>query len=139
MGTRVPGLPISNCAGSCNNLVTRVTKVSAIDVTKSILCVFVLVSGLALFGLESSPHTPTVHLKTISRFPNILPPLWPLNFCQHTIHRVIWPSLGTLAATTQIGQSLAILDLGPSSKSTNFETSSSHGIEKFNGTLFRSS
>ena len=33
---RVPGLPISNCAGSCNNLVPRGTKVSAIDVTQKV-------------------------------------------------------------------------------------------------------
>ena len=43
-------------------------------------------------------HTPTVHLKTISWFPNIFLRMWPLIFCQHTIHQVIWPSPGTLAA-----------------------------------------
>jgi len=35
-GTRVPGLPISNCAGSCNNLMPRGAKVSAIDVTQKV-------------------------------------------------------------------------------------------------------
>ena len=36
VSARVQGLPISNCAGSCNNLVPRGTKVSAIDVTQKV-------------------------------------------------------------------------------------------------------
>jgi len=36
--TRVPGLPIRNCAGRSNNLVPRGTKVSAIDVTWKVFC-----------------------------------------------------------------------------------------------------
>ena len=84
---RVPGFPISICAGSCNK-------------AKSILWVFVLVSGLALFGLwiklSVCSHTPTVQLKTISWFPNNIFLMRPLIFWQHTIHQVIWPSPGTL-------------------------------------------
>jgi len=36
MRRRVPGLPISNCAGRCNNLVPRGIKVSARDVTQKV-------------------------------------------------------------------------------------------------------
>jgi len=49
---QVPGLPIRNCAESSNNLVPRVTKVSAMDVTQKIFFErFVLVLGLSLFEL----------------------------------------------------------------------------------------
>ena len=72
---------------------------------KSILWVFLSVSGLALFGLwvklSVCSHTPTVHLKTTSRFEIHFFPMWPLIFCQHTIHQVIWTSPGTLRARSK--------------------------------------
>jgi len=47
LGRRVPGLPIGNCADISNNLVQRVAKVSAIDVTaKTFFERLYLVSGL---------------------------------------------------------------------------------------------
>ena len=44
-------------------------------------------------------HTPTVLATTISRFPYNFFQILPLVFCQHKIHRVMWPSPGTLEGT----------------------------------------
>jgi len=46
--------------------------------------------------LSVCSHTPTLLATTISRFPYNFFQIWPFIFCQHTIHQVIWPSLGTL-------------------------------------------
>jgi len=51
--------------------------------------------------LSVCSHTPTVHSTTISRFPYSFFRMWPLIFCQHTIHQVIWPSPGTLCIMTR--------------------------------------
>jgi len=49
--TRVPGLPIRNCADISNNSVQRGAQVSAIDVTESVSFErLYLVSGLGTFG-----------------------------------------------------------------------------------------
>jgi len=48
-------------------------------------------------------HTPIVHLTTISRFPYKKIRISPLIFCQHTIHQVIWPSLGNLGPSICVG------------------------------------
>jgi len=99
--SRVPGHPIRNCAGSSNNLVPRGTKVSAIDVTQKVFfeCLYWFQdwANLASSQLSVCSYTPTVHSTTISRFPYNFFRMWPLIFCQHKIHQVIWPSPGTLA------------------------------------------
>ena len=33
---RVPGLPVRNCAGSCNNVMPKFAKVNAADVTQKL-------------------------------------------------------------------------------------------------------
>jgi len=85
------GTAVRNCEGSSNNSVPRDTKVSAIDVTPKVffecLCWF---QDWDHFFSNSSflfSHTPTVQFTTISRFPYNFFRMWPLIFCQHTIHQ----------------------------------------------------
>ena len=71
---RLPGLPIRDCARSCNSSTPRCTKVSAIDMTaktffERLYLVLWLVLICALSQLSVCSHTPTVHATTISRFP----------------------------------------------------------------------
>jgi hypothetical protein len=88
-GSRVPGLPVRNCARVSNNLVPRGTKVNAIDVTTKTfferLYLFPELSpSKAPSQLSVCPHTPTVHTTTISRFPcNFLPQTARQFCCQH--------------------------------------------------------
>ena len=58
---RVPGLPITDCTGSCNSSVQMCTRVNAIDVTGNIICErLYLVSGLGSFGpWVNCPYAPT--------------------------------------------------------------------------------
>ena len=62
LGRRVPGLPIRDCAGSCNSSVQRRTTVRAIVSTAEAIFerLLFLVSGLRKFGLEPTvrvlPH-----------------------------------------------------------------------------------
>jgi len=111
--TRVPGLPIRNCAGISNNLVPRGTKVSAIDATVKIIFErLYLVPGLGtsfVFGSRTgyiwalsqlSLCTHNFDRSLTNYFPiSVLFPERPLIFFVSTIHQVIWPSPGTLVHT----------------------------------------
>jgi len=102
--TRVPGLPIGDCAEISNNLVPRGTKLSAIDVTsKAIFERLYVVLGLSPFEPRvKCPYTPTLPpltRKLFLDFRAIVFPSGPSFFYQHTIHQVIWPSPGTLRPT----------------------------------------
>jgi len=106
--SRVPGLPIRESAGSSNNLAQMCPKLSATDMTiKDILWAFVFGSRTepiwAPSQLSLCNHTPTAGSKAISRFSYNFFPKWPLIFCQHTIHQVIWPSRGTLTPSQNFG------------------------------------
>jgi len=81
---RVPGLPITNCAGSCNNLVPRDTKMSAKNVTPK-------VSFERSYWFQDSAHLssestirflphPHCYTTTISRFLYKFFRMWPLIF-----------------------------------------------------------
>ena len=98
----VPGLPIRDCTGSSNNLVPRIDKVSAIDVTaKASFDRLYLVSCWGTIGkichhvLCAPGHIPTSHTVTISRFRCLSFKPWPLNVCVSMIRLVIWTSPGT--------------------------------------------
>jgi len=86
--SRVPGLPIRNCADISNNLVQRGAEVSAIDVTENIIFErLYLVPGLrniALFiTMPSAPTFTPLDLQLFLDFRAIFFP-WPLNlFFQH--------------------------------------------------------
>ena len=84
-GSRVPGLPVKNCARVSNNLVPRGTKVNAIDVTtKTFFERLYSGPGLtpiyALCNHALGAHTPTSHYTTISRFSVHWAPAF---FCQY--------------------------------------------------------
>ena len=87
--TRVPRLPMRDCAGSCNSGVPRRCKVSAIDVTANtfferLYLVLELAPTGALSQLSVSSHTPTVHSTTLFRFPcNFFRRMAPRFCCQH--------------------------------------------------------
>jgi len=73
LATRVPGLPIRDCARGCTNSGQSRPMMSAIDVTaKTFFERLYLVLGLGTFGpsvnYPCAPTTPTVHSTTISRF-----------------------------------------------------------------------
>jgi len=95
-----PGLPIRNCAGSSNNLVPRGTKVSAIDVTqREFFERLYWFQDRAHLSLESTVRVlPHHHCSPYNYFSISVQffRMWPLIFCQHTIHQIIWPSPGTL-------------------------------------------
>ena len=56
-----------------------------------------LVLGLSQFEPRvNCPYAPTPCSTAISQFLCIFFPKWPLIFCQHTIHQVIWPGPGSL-------------------------------------------
>jgi len=97
----IPGLPIGNCAGSSNNLIPRVTKLSATNETvKAFFERLYLVLGLSSFEPRvSCPYTLTSPLLIRQLFLDFCAIFFlsgPSFFCQHTIHKVIWPSSGTL-------------------------------------------
>jgi len=79
----------------------RGTKLSAIDViAKAFFERLYLVLGLSPFEPRvNCPYTPTAHSKVISRFLCNFFSTWPLIFCQHTIHQVIWHCPGTLVTS----------------------------------------
>jgi len=83
------GLPVRDCARSCNNREHTRTQLSAIDVTiKAFFERLYLVLGMGTFGpWVNCPYaltTPTVHSSTISRFPcNFFPQMAPQFFCHH--------------------------------------------------------
>jgi hypothetical protein len=85
--TRVPGLPIRDCARGCNNCVHTRAQMSAIHVTsKTIFERLYLVLGLRNIALcvscPCAPTTPTIHCTTISRFLyNFFPRMAPHFFC----------------------------------------------------------
>jgi len=93
--TRVPGLPIRDCAGSCNSWVTRRLMVSAIDLAaKTLFERLYLVPGLSPFepGVNCPcASTPTVQSITISRFPCKFFPRSASHFlCQHHSRIIFW-------------------------------------------------
>ena len=70
---RVPGLPIRDCAESCNSSVQMCTMINAIDVTKKVICKrLYLVSGRRTFVLSincpCASTSPTAHFLANSRF-----------------------------------------------------------------------
>jgi len=83
--TRVPGLPVVDCAKNSNNLAPRCPMLSAIDMTaKTFFERLYLVSGLAPIGapgqLSLYSNPPTAHYLAISPFPCKHFPMWPLFF-----------------------------------------------------------
>jgi len=86
---RVPGLPIRDCAESCDSSVQMCTTVNAIDVTENVFLErLYLVSGLGTFGpwvsCPYAPTTPTVYTPTISRYHcKFFPRMAPQFFCHH--------------------------------------------------------
>jgi len=98
---RVPGLPIRDCARSCNNRGHTHPQLSATVVTeKTFFERLYLVVGLRKIApwvnCPYAPTTPTIHCTTISRFLcNFFPRMDP-QFFWSTIHQVIWPSPGTI-------------------------------------------
>jgi len=85
---RVPGLPIRDCARSCNNCGHTRPQMNTIDVSRKILFDrLYLVSGMSTFGpwvnYPYSPTTPTVHSTTISRFLCIFFPRMAPHFFGH--------------------------------------------------------
>jgi len=89
VASRVPGLPIRDCARGCNNCVHTRPQMCAIDVTKKILSErLYLVPGMGTFepwvNGPYAPTTLTVHTTNISRFPcNFFPPIAPHFFGHH--------------------------------------------------------
>jgi len=97
---RVPGLPIRDCAGSCNRSEHMRTTVSAVYVTaKAFFERLYLVSGLSPFEprvkCPCAPTPPPFAKQLFLDFCEIFSPEWPLNFFVITIHQVIWTSPGT--------------------------------------------
>jgi len=86
--TRVPGLPIRDCARGCNNCNHTWPQINTIVVTEKILFEhFCLVLGMSTFGpwvnCPYAPTTPTVQTTLISRFMcNFFPQMAP-HFCIH--------------------------------------------------------
>jgi len=102
---RVPGLPIKDCAESCNSSVQRCTSSNSIDVTaKTFFESFYLVPGLSSFehsdqvNCPCAPTFPPLTLHLFLDFCAIFFPEWPLDFFVITTHQVIWPSPGTLGS-----------------------------------------
>ena len=93
---RVPGLPIRDCAKSCNNREHTETQLSAIHVTaKAFFERLYLVLRLNPFEPRvKCPYAPTPPPLAHSYFLISVQFMWPLVFCQHTIHPVIWQSPG---------------------------------------------
>jgi len=87
--TRVPGLPIRDCARGCTNRGQSRPIMSAIDVTaKTVFERLYLVLGLCIIApwvnCPCAPTTPTVHCTTISQFPcNFFPRMAPHFFDHH--------------------------------------------------------
>jgi len=99
-GSRVPGLPIRNCADIFNNLLQWGAEVSAIDVTGNIIFErLYLVSDLRNIALivtmHSAPTSPPLALQLFLDFRAIFSPCGLSIFCS-AIRQVIWPSPGTL-------------------------------------------
>ena len=98
--TRVPGLPIRDCAGSSKNLAQMCPKLSAIDMTgKTFFERLYLVPGLGTFGpgvnCPCAPTPPHFNWQLFLDFYE-----WMAHhFFSSTIHQVIWPSPGTLQTT----------------------------------------
>jgi len=88
---RVPGLPIKDCAESCNSSVQRCTSSNSIDVTaKTFFESFYLVPGLSSFehsdqvNCPCAPTFPPLTLHLFLDFCAIFFPEWPLDFfCHH--------------------------------------------------------
>jgi len=102
--TRVPGLPIRDCARGCNHRGQSRPIMSAIDVTaKTFFERLYLVLELRKIVLcVSCPYAPTtlpIHIPTISRFLRDFFPWMAPQFFGYTIHQVIWLSHGTLGST----------------------------------------
>jgi len=98
---RVPGLPIRDCARSCNNREHMRTQLSAINVTeKAFFERLYLVSGLGTFGpgvkCSCAPTPPPFTQQLFLDFREFFFPEWPLIFLVSTILQFIWPSPGTL-------------------------------------------
>jgi len=91
--TRVPGLPIRDCARGCNNCVHTRAQMSAIDVTKKILFErLYLVPGMRTFAPWVNCPYAQLRLFTPQLFLDfcaIFFPEWPLNFWVIPIHQVI--------------------------------------------------
>ena len=84
MSRRVPGVSIRDCAGSPNNdLVLRITDLSAIDVTAKAICE--LVPGPRRFApfvtMSCAPTPPLVTLQLFLDFPVFSPKLFLPVFC----------------------------------------------------------
>jgi len=109
--TRVPGLPIRDCARNCNNREHTPTQLTAIHLTSKVFFDrLYLVLGLSPFEFRvncqlfesrvNCPYAPpTARSTAISRFLCNFFPKWPLIFGQHTIHQVIWQCPSTLDVT----------------------------------------
>jgi len=102
--TRVPGLPIRDCAGSSNNRAQMWPKLKAIDVTeKTFFQRMCLVPGLSPFEPRvNCPYAPTPPPFTQQLFLDFRADFfrtWPLIFLVSTNRQVIWPSPGTLTPT----------------------------------------
>jgi len=107
LSTRVPGLPIRDCAGSCNSSVHRCTRVSAIKViAKKFFERLYLVPGLSPFEprvkCPCAPTPPPFPQQLCLDFCGIFFPARPLNFLVITIHQIFWPSPGTLLSTRSV-------------------------------------
>jgi len=102
--TRVPGLPIRDCKGSCNSSEHRRTTVSAIDViAKTFFERLYLVPALSPFeprvNCPCAPTPPPFAKQLFLDLCEFFLPEWPLNIFVITIHQVIWPSPGILPMT----------------------------------------
>jgi len=89
VGTRVPGLPVRDCARGYNNCVHTRAQISSIDMIKKILFErLYLVPGMGTFGpwvnCPYAPTTPTIYTTIISRFLcNFFPRMAPHFFGYH--------------------------------------------------------
>ena len=87
--SRVPGLPIRDCAGSCNSSAHKRTTMSAIDVTvKTFFERVYLIPGLSPFEhrvkCPCAPTPPPYAQQLFLDFCEFCFPEWPLNFfCHH--------------------------------------------------------
>ena len=104
--TRVPGLPIRNCADISNNLLQWGAEVSAIHVTENMIFErLYLVSGLRnialFFTMPSAPTSPPLALQIFLDFCAIFFPIASQSFFP-AIRQVIFSSPGTLLVTGSI-------------------------------------
>jgi len=124
----LPGLPISNCAGSCKIWCQGVPRWAQETWHKKYsLSVCISFKTGPIWALSQTVRVlPHPHCRFYSYFSIFVQffRMRPLNFCQHTIHQVIWPSPDTLGETGFHPKTLPEMTMALSLNSDSFPSNS---------------